>query len=57
MYAIEKISLVVKNISVIINSVEFKNILEEVLNVLQAHLVTSKMEDIVKIILFAKTNI
>lgn len=56
--AMEKISVAVKNISEITNSIYFRNNLNEILNVLQAHLLTFsfKMEDIVNSILFAKTN-
>lgn len=56
--AMEKVSLVVKNISEIINSINFRNNINEIIDVLQANLLTLsyKVEDIVNSILFAKSN-
>lgn len=56
--AIEKLSLSVKNVSEVINSVNFRTKLDEIINVLQGNLLTLsfKVEDIVNSILFSKTN-
>lgn len=56
--AIEKLSLSVKNISVVTNSISFRTNLDEIINVLQGNLLTLsfKIEDLVNSVLFSKTN-
>ncbi|XP_045489651.1 uncharacterized protein LOC123690347 [Pieris rapae] len=55
---LDKLSLSVKNVSEVINSVKFQTNLDEILSVLQASLLTLsfKIEDIVNSVLFSKSN-
>lgn len=56
--AMDKMSLIIKNVSDITNAVSFQNNLNQILNVLEATLLTLsyKVEDLVSSILFVKSN-
>ncbi|CAF4817111.1 unnamed protein product [Pieris macdunnoughi] len=55
---IDKLSLSVKNVSEVINSVKLQTNMDEILSVLQASLLTLsfKIEDILSSVLFSKSN-